>query len=673
MSLASIELLAGAGADKINRGIDLERREIAALTTLFLKNKFFAHLKFAVENRRLEPEEIIKNIEKNDAQRFEFMILLGYLLRNGMDPNYYFEGPYQISLHIVVFINTLIGNSPYRRYIFDLLQSSGSNFNLVAYRGSRMDSKTVDDVIKFIDLSGAEEIDLEPYIFITGYTPVKIEWKNIKNILLDKQTDPRSTDNILEFIGNQEQKDMFRLIILDMAISGDSRNCLNNSTDACLFRNKICGMEQSAYLSINNQNLDLFKIVLDKGTDVNYICMTELICRYNKSTKDGILKKVYGEMISYAVKTGSHIDNNLLQLLSLEADVELIEKLRDDYYNPEWQKLCRKDTIKDGFANKRLRQIAFDFDIDYGLTTKEICGKLEQINEMDRMTYFKSKVARQEQRIMKGVEETGKVPQNADLDRLRCNPKTLLVNNPYAYNDGRVHFYVDNNGEVWCFTSDLFDTLLETGKNPYTGFDLPDTFIETIRSQVRILEFLDLKKPKDQKSIDDTMKEVFDTKNQINNLESERVYENLVNQFSIILKISEPDIRNEIAPRKIKQFIENFLDLSLIYFSDCNNKINLDFLRQSMREFDKIKENKGTDKTNFLFDKLRIYEVFSGMKCGEYLKDGKFREVFYTMISYQFKYFIERYEKSVYKKDEKFYRDYTTDLQKVLKDAFGFK
>jgi len=151
MSLASIELLAGAGADKINRGIDLERREIAALTTLFLKNKFFAHLKFAVENRRLEPEEIIKNIEKNDAQRFEFMILLGYLLRNGMDPNYYFEGPYQISLHIVVFINTLIGNSPYRRYIFDLLQSSGSNFNLVAYRGSRMDSKTVDDVIKFID------------------------------------------------------------------------------------------------------------------------------------------------------------------------------------------------------------------------------------------------------------------------------------------------------------------------------------------------------------------------------------------------------------------------------------------------------------------------------------------------------------------------------------------
>ena len=668
-TLASIESLAGAGADKINRGIDLERREIAALTTLFLQNKFFAHLKFAVENGRLEPEEIIKNIEKKDAQRFEFMILLGYLLRNGMDPNYYFEGPYQINLHIVVFINTLIGDSAYRDYIFDLLQSAGANFNLVAYRGSRMDSKTVDNIINFIPLIEGKKMDIQSYVYnqiFEGYN-IDIEWKNIKNILLDKQTDPRSTDNILEFINYESNKNILKLVFLNMIITGNSKNCLENSVDPCLFRNTICDMEQSVYLAINNQNLELFKVILDKGTLVNYICMTELVCRHNMARKDKILMKTYGDMISYAVKTGSEIDNNLLQLLSLEGTVELIEKLRDDYYNPEWEKLCRKDTIKDGFSNKRLRQIAFDFDIDYGLTTKEICGKLEEINNMDRMTYFKSKIARQEQRIMKGVEATGKIPQNAELDRFRCNPKTLLVNNPYAYNDGRVHFYVDDSGEVWCFTSDLFDTLLETGRNPYTNKPLPDTFVETIRSQVRILEFLDLKKPSDQKSIDDNMKEVFDTKNEINNIESERVYENLINQFSIILKISEPDIRNKLDPRNSKYMIEKFLNLSLRFFSDCNNNIDTDFIRNSVKtslEINQIRE----DYT--ISERLKLYETFKNMKSGEYLKDGKFREVFYTMTSYHFKYFIERYESGRYKKEEKFYTNFTVDLEKILKDSF---
>ena len=83
--------------------------------------------------------------------------------------------------------------------------------------------------------------------------------------------------------------------------------------------------------------------------------------------------------------------------------------------------------------------------------------------------------------------EAGKIREDDPIERKKCNPKSMIINNPYAYNDARMAFYKDDNGELWCFTSDFFESMIESEKNPYTDKKLPLLFLETIKTQYNIL------------------------------------------------------------------------------------------------------------------------------------------------------------------------------------------
>lgn len=658
--------LAGSGAKKLNEGLPLERNEIASLTSLFLQNQYFAHVKFGIDNGRIEPEEIIKNVRKEDAEKFEFVLLVGYLLRNGLDPNYYFEGPYKVSIHIAVFINTIAGGSDYINCVYDVMQDSGSNFLSPAYTGGRVDSKTVMDIINFNRPTG--NININKYFFPeTNPVPrdFNMEWSEVKKIVLDKKFDFAKT------IGKDPLKSV---TIFNMVVTTSAIRLIENSEDACFFWNTYLGIQQSVYLSINGQNFEVFQNVIEKGGEMDYLSMTELICRYNLASKDNILRDTYGKMISYAIKTGAPIDNRQLQMLSLEGTVDLVEGVREDFRNPEWKKLCRKTQVKSGLANKRLRQIAFDLNIDFGLSSTEICSKLENISNIDRLTYFNTAIERQKERIARSLMEAGDVRESDSLERFRCNNRTTLINNPYAYNDGRVAFYTDK-GELWCFTSDLFDSLIATETNPYTKEKLPDSFLETIKSQVNILEFLGLKKSKDQRSIDESLKDVFDSKNEVSNRYSDDIYNSYINEMSIIARVREMDVRGILKPENIKTILESYLNLSFIYFSDCKDLIS--FYYTPKQELDDIvnltERNFKISPVDFIFKDTRCYKLFSEMKAIEYLKDGKFLEIFYIIIGYLFNHFMRKYMRSKDNKKNTFYgeKDYVKELEAILKDTFG--
>ena len=657
--------LAGSGAKKLNEGLPLERNEIASLTSLFLQNQYFAHIKFGIDNGRIEPEEIIKNIRKEDAEKFEFVLLMGYLLRNGLDPNYYFEGPYKVSIHIAVFINTVASKSEYIDCVYDVMQDSGSNFLSPAYTGGRVDSKTVMDIIKFN--RPPDNITLNKYFYPTSASPkdFRMEWKEIKKIVLDKKFDFPKT------IGKDPLKSV---TIFNMVVTTSAIRLIESSEDACFFWNTYLGMQQSVYLSINGQNFEVFQNVIEKGGELDYLSMTELICRYNLAAKDNILRDTYGKMISYAIKTGTHIDNRQLQMLALEGTVDLIEGIREDFRNPEWKKLCRKTQVKSGLANKRLRQIAFDLNIDFGLSSAEICSKLENISNIDRLTYFNTAIERQKERIARTLMEAGDVRESDSLERFRCNNRTTLINNPYAYNDGRVAFYTDK-GELWCFTSDLFDSLIATETNPYTKEKLPDSFLETIKSQVNILEFLSLKKSKDQRSIDESLKDVFDSKNEVSNRYSDDIYNSYINEMSIIARVRETDVRGILKPLDMESIMVAYLNLSFTYFSDCKDLISIIYTpNEDLEEI--VKLNIKNFKTNpylFKFQDTRCYQLFKSMKTIEYLKDGKFLEIFYVIIAYLFNHFMRKYMRSKDNKKNTFYPDgdYVTELEAILKETFN--
>jgi hypothetical protein len=61
------------------------------------------------------------------------------------------------------------------------------------------------------------------------------------------------------------------------------------------------------------------------------------------------------------------------------------------------------------------------------------------------------------------------------------------------------------------------------------------------------------------------------------------------------------------------------------------------------------------------------------MKTIDYLKDGKFMEIFYVIIGYLFNHFMRKYIRSKDNKKNTFYQesDYVTELEAILKETFG--
>jgi hypothetical protein len=652
MSATDTSEIDGRGAaEKLNQGLPLENRELSALSALFTRGEgsYFAHLKFGIETGRIRPEEIVKNVRKKTAESFQFMYLMGYLLRNGLDPNYYFEGPYRIRVHMAVFLNTIMGGGSdgYRKYLMDLLMEAGSNFQLPAYTGAREDkNQTVEQVIGIGNrIPDSEEIDTEKYNAI----PYKLQWKGIKNIILDRVMSEDPTG----FVTRESRPDL-GLAICFFAISGSSAvNILQNCRNRCLFLNSYGGLRIGVYMAINSQNYEFFKTVIDKGCDCNYFEMCELIARHNMAGEDKILKDEYSRMILYAIKTGSPIDKYQLGALSLNASAALIDDIRESYRIPEWKKLCRKGTVREiNPINKRLRQIALELNIDFSLPPGLICDKLEKISNMDRVEFMEQFVKRQEERMTKTLAEAGDLVDQEELERIRCDPKTLLVNNPYSYNDARMAFYKAEGGELWCFTSDMFESLITTKKNPYTKAALPDMFVETIKTQLNLLELLDVKKERDNVSVKETLKRVFDDEPEISNSKSLDIYNRAVNQASVLANKSESDFRSGSTSTRIKKFLE----IGLKYFSDCNYTI---------RPYEFVPTGVKIEDTEI--PKSVIYKVFDEAKYKSYFGKTTFGEFAMIILAHHTVDMSKRLAESVIKEQgtSKNFSDYSKNYSNI--------
>ena len=424
---------ASEGAKNLNLGVPVTGKQLRAFGTLFTEGKYFAHLAFGFRTGRIEPEEIIKNLKPDMLNERGFLLLLGFLIRNGLDVNYYFTGPYNVRIHMAVYLYNLNQTSAISKYIFDLLESAGSTFSLSAYTGGRDSGrKTVKDVLGAqytIRPQNTEVVDLQD-LFKQGTSPasgtdreIKIKYSVFRNILLDQKFTKGDKEDILGFLNTLPKGKQFvmRSVVMYLAVTTGAVNCLKESTDEPLFLNTLGNMSQSTYMAINSQNTDVFEVVLNKGAECNYICMTELIARHNEasSNDDKILSKAYGDMIEYAVLTGSRIDNYQLQYLSLEGSVELIEKVRTNHEEPEWKKACNRTVPGDKkqFSVKRLRQIAFDLNLDFNLSPTTICDKLDKISNIDRTEFAKSSIERQEERVERALMEVGDIREGEALQR----------------------------------------------------------------------------------------------------------------------------------------------------------------------------------------------------------------------------------------------------------------
>lgn len=646
------------GAKNLNLGLPLEGKQLKAFADMFAETKYFGHVKFGLENRRLDPEDLISKISEKEADGPGFLLLLGYLLRNGLDANHYFTGPYNVKIHLAVYINLLNYTARDAKYIRDLLISAGSSFSLPAYTGGRDNSKkTVEEATGYDSANVEDEEDYNLKDFLKYDKDINIKWKDFKSILLDQRYTNEDKKDVFDFLNkvNDDEQFLMRTVVLYLSSITGALDCLRESRDDQLFMNSLGNMNQAAYIAINSQNLEVFKIVIDKGAECNYLCVTEIIARHNAAgaEDDNILKDIYGEMLSYAVLTGSEIDSYQMQYLSLEASVELVEKITSNYEEPEWKKACKRTVPGDKkqFSVKKLRQIAFNLNLNFNLSPTSICDKLEKISNIDRLEYAKGSIERQEERVRRALIEVGDIREGDGLERTRCNAKSRLINNPYAYNDARMAFYRDDDGELWCFTSDLFEPMINSKRNPYTNKKLPALFLATITTQLNILKLLDLARPKDNKSVSQAYEETFVKKGKIDNEFSEEIYVRAVNSYRLNNAGggTELDFRSKIITDSKKK-LQQFVLLTFLYSISYEYDMFPDFVRTL--EIRKRSGNMSAYLTippggiYYNFNKgFKIWKLFSEAKYIENKIGSNFNELFYRVVSFNLNEFINYFNK----------------------------
>ena len=504
-------------------------------------------LKMIMDEKQVNPNFILAALVKH-TRNYIGLFLIGLAIRKGANPNVYFGQPGYGNIHVLcaASIRTTGGvNDPYFRYIINLLKLMGSNIDYPAYNVKDHDHEEID--VKYVEKIAKAHGDktlggLTVKEFIQEQGKVPNEDKNeFLNTISDNYlvhfmlaTDNATLFNmfgkssfVVDIVTNPEHT---LVLMFNISVAG-AMNVANEITKKTVPASAQLIDAQSVpiYAAALAFDKELFSLMVKKGSAVKYVSINQLIAGYKKY-KDERFKfyKNAFYMLLDAVNVGVEIDLYQYDLLSSAADFDELEEIKKAYEQPRWKKLCSIVSPEEtGKPRQELKQIAFELNLDYNMSEEQICNKLKQISLINRDDYFSAVVERQEDRMAAELASSedylGATSMPSKKQRPRCNPKSMVIRNPYAYGDGRMAFYRDpKDGEVWCFTSDTFSNLIHSKINPYTGDRLPDKFIETMRSQVTILREMGLFDF--SHSIKDTLKEYFDRGNRPDNKKTDYAF-----------------------------------------------------------------------------------------------------------------------------------------------------
>ena len=281
-------------------------------------------------------------------------------------------------------------------------------------------------------------------------------------------------------------------------------------------------------IKLDNHQLEIIKTTESENT---------------KEILKGYEKPYWQKIFNY---TGPNINGNEkinLRGNNSSEDNSSEDILSGDNQSDENEKLNEKginNFIENSEVPFELRLLAYSLGLNYNAGIKTLINQIKQIGLSDPVAYKTAFIRRQMSRISNNASTPLDFVNEPNLEKYTARNISLLTNkkkeNPYEYNELDLGVYKDNNEVVWIFTSDMFEHVILTKKNPYTNDILPDEFISNLRMQRSLIKRLGF-------NINGTMTvsvglEKYQKKDTINNDESNR----LVNQFEQISKINGVNI-----------------------------------------------------------------------------------------------------------------------------------
>lgn len=448
-------------------------------------------LKKGLEDNALDPSlTILQAISY--ANDYKILIPIGLCLRYGADPNMYVNAPKLGKIHVLgyVYSNLYKGSNP--KINKSVVDSIILMFLLAGARKSMPIYDEKAGKIKDINYNyGNNTSSVSEWVELQGYDTFlnKIVGNNIENLndLVDKDS-----INILSILLDDDR------ITIDNYTSLQKRMVVEALCEKKLENFKISDDKDLLdNLFLKESVLYINSLAFKKGVETGYIPSYPLInqivvlMRKYKNSQDIVIMQEYQKMLIESIKYGAQLDQDQLSIISVVGS-DVLQSIMKEYERPFWKKSCQfldnaPDNVDNVNINDPLKKLAISLNINPHLNKKSICEKLTNLSKTDPDVVKTASKSRQEARMISEMATVDEYANN-NKPKLSCRNKSLLKNDPNDYNDLEIAYFRDDQGAIWCIPSDMFASIIESGKNPYNETLFPSTFIDYITYKSNVLK-----------------------------------------------------------------------------------------------------------------------------------------------------------------------------------------
>lgn len=499
-------------------------QECAAAKTLIERAKLHLYIVKGLARKLIEPD-VLLTIAIAEVKGIGDLIMVALALRGGANRNLYVQTPNIGYAHIIVYAATtlrgasretnliiltllvlLIMGSQTSAAAFDqsyLLQQGEFTNSPGANTWTPQESKAPATDTSFLENVAELFVGKTEPLRTPGVTPKPVQ--SVQD-WLKAQGLPAFDQNIDKLVGQLRREVRVSLGTMcdrpDLAYTEDTVPALEDvlasratqiinqypadkgTRVAILERGEPAGISRSVEAIF----AEAFIHFLDAGLPISYFTVNRLVLGLRTAFRAGdtTITTEFQMMLQYAIDRGTPLDYEQLAVIST-TNAGLAQQILQVYRQPQWKKACAGPASTP--TPDALKITAFTIGIDPSTPKTKICEELKTLSQADAISLKNAAILRQKARVGANVSSisdfiAGSVPA------VSCSNNTVMQTDPFDYNDASMTFYKDSEAQIWCFTSDMYQSLLNNPINPHTGQALPTGFKLQLQTHLDILQRL---------------------------------------------------------------------------------------------------------------------------------------------------------------------------------------
>ncbi len=520
----------------------------------------------------------------------EQLIMLSFCLRYGADVNTYVNVPQVGTVHLLGYCYlTLDVSDELLGSIIALLVLSGSKYSMPMFQGTPSKRYDLQDMIsasRSISRMGSTVLQ---WLETQGYQTdllLKVAEKRLNSsqlteagILLDRP------ELLSGKLGEEDIEESIMSHSNDIAMAQ-----LASDTTRPYPLDHRAIMEAVKYL-----NSEVFLFIVTQGMLPSYVLVNQMLLKLKEYKKsEYVMCYVEVEkMLLDSVNYGYIMDREQLNIVA-PLGKDSYEALLQAYSDPYWKKTCR---IRNSETPARLKNLALGVSLPPESNKNYICENLVRITQADPSKLKEALILRHQEKLAARLGTITEFIGNKS-PLLACRNHSQLAVDISDIADIDIDFYRDDEGFVYCFTSDMFIDLLESGVNPYTSKKLPESFMQQLKVHLQELKRLGLNKSGRELITFSGTLELLEAADKVSNEESERAVDAFMRlaQMYYVQAGSLQDLTRE----QMEQVLRN-LGISVSLQDLTINHAFITFVRIGLYEVQQNPQMSGV-----LFDSIKL-------------------------------------------------------------------